>query len=190
MTTTSKSVANYLYEKNIISSDDFELYEYGLGICFNYLLSFGVVLIISTFFGLIWQSALFMLGFVPLRVYAGGYHAKTKGACFCLSAAVVVVFMLVIKFVPFNSVIFPIVLFASVVAVALLSPVECENKRLNNAEVKAYGKRTRIILTFEVAVVLLLYITGAEVAEYSMGLSIILCAALVVVGRIQNIKDH
>lgn len=82
----SAYITNHLISNRIIDNDDFELYKYG----FYILFSFFYFVLISIIFGLIFSNVfnmiLFTIFFIPLRLYAGGYHAKTESKCLILSS--------------------------------------------------------------------------------------------------------
>ena len=42
----------------------------------------------------------FILAYIPIRSYAGGYHASTQLRCYILSNAVVVAVLIAIRLVP------------------------------------------------------------------------------------------
>ena len=77
-TRVSEYVTQQLEKENIITSENRELYRYGiqngLVIALNSLTS----LLIGIIFGELVYSILLLAVYIPLRTYAGGYHASTQ----------------------------------------------------------------------------------------------------------------
>jgi accessory gene regulator B len=65
-------------QSEIISVEDNELYEYGLHQSFILLANIFTTILVGWIFNMMIESIIFLLAFVPLRSYAGGYHAKRQ----------------------------------------------------------------------------------------------------------------
>lgn len=61
----------------IIKDTDRDKCSYGIDIMFSSIMQLLLILIISVFIGNIVETLLFFLMFIPLRIYAGGYHADS-----------------------------------------------------------------------------------------------------------------
>ncbi len=70
-------VVDYFIQNNIIKEKDKELYLYGLQQGAFILVNIVTTLLIGYAFDMIWQSVVFMVAYLPLRAFAGGYHART-----------------------------------------------------------------------------------------------------------------
>lgn len=102
-----------------------------IGVCFGRLLE-GILL-----WGLMY----------PLRKNAGGFHASTRMRCMLLSVGMLIVtFACLIRY-NWPRTVYIFITAVSFLVILFLAPVENPNKRLDNAERKVYGRRTRIILT-------------------------------------------
>lgn len=142
-------VTDELVSNNIINSDDSELYTYGLRQGALMLLNILTILFVGRMFGMLWQSVVFMVTYIPLRTYAGGYHARTQLGCYISSVVLIVAVLLVIRFIPWTNFIIITISITSGLIIYILSPVEDSNKPLDATEVKVYGKKARMILGFE-----------------------------------------
>ena len=81
----NKKIIDILIKHNTISSKDIDIYEYGLFVLwFNFIIIFSFLLqgIITSHFVF---TILFLIFYLPLRIYLGGYHCKTPKRCFILS---------------------------------------------------------------------------------------------------------
>lgn len=87
--------AKYILEKFILqqgtSDNDKIVYLYGLSAGITILENIVITLILGYIFGNLIQTMIFLLSYIPLRSYAGGYHAKTEQVCFIFSTLLIIV---------------------------------------------------------------------------------------------------
>lgn len=132
------------------------------------------------------ESVIFMAAYIPLRSFAGGYHAKTPVRCYILSLIMITVVLAGTKYLPFTNVVYYVILAVTVLIVLLLSPVEDKNKSLNRTENKVYKKSVMIITATELVICLILRLTNYNglfiLVIYSFGV----LSFMLVVGKIKN----
>ena len=90
--------------------------------------------IVSWLMGDVIVGLLFELIYIPIRIYAGGYHASSKRRCECLSYGSLLLCMILIFYVPMKMEIIHVLLVFSGGIILLQSPIESSNKRLNSVE--------------------------------------------------------
>lgn len=78
---TACKITQRLCEKDIISERDFDLYEYGFNMGITVLLNLISTIVIGVIAGKVFESIAFLVFYIPLRSYAGGYHASTPRRC-------------------------------------------------------------------------------------------------------------
>ena len=99
MNSILERLTNHFVVNEVIRDEDREIYYYGLYQGFLIIVNIITAIIIGVIFRMVWQSILFMLAYVPLRTYGGGYHAKTEGRCYLISIALASGVLLAIKFI-------------------------------------------------------------------------------------------
>lgn len=135
-------------EKLQFSEDEkVEIIKYGIERCKMIIISITITLLLGCFFGILYQSIIFLLAFSILRRYAGGYHADTQLRCYVISLIIVILSFFCIKHIYFNNIISFLNLSLSLVIILFLSPIDSENRRLDEKEKQKYGLRTRITAT-------------------------------------------
>lgn len=82
----SCKIADRLEHCGIISKSNRTLYEYGLRQMFATILNILTMLLIGFIMGLAVPAMVYTIAYIPLRVYAGGYHASTPQRCWAFSA--------------------------------------------------------------------------------------------------------
>lgn len=78
----------FLYDHCNLPDNQRHIYIYGSKLFFSTSLGIISILLISYLIGSIASGILFVLIFVSIRLFVGGFHAKTYGRCFWLSNSV------------------------------------------------------------------------------------------------------
>ena len=108
-----------------------------------------LTLMIGAMLDMIAESILYSAAYIPLRKYAGGYHAPSPKICFIASTMLMIVSLLLVKFVEIPVYISTYIVFISSVILFIKAPVESCNKPLNEKEKNAFKRRAHIILITE-----------------------------------------
>lgn len=177
----SKNIADKLVYDHVIQETDRVVVEFGLKQLFAVLRSLIITLLISIWLHNTLEYVIFLLFFWPLRIYAGGYHAKTSSRCLTISViSIFIILELNDKLILSQYVTFTITYLLAPIIYKVI-PQENEKKKLDKMEYKMYRKRGRFILIIEVAVSVLMHIIdcyiGYTLIMYSFGLMAILLLA-------------
>ena len=151
----SEKVTDAMVQQNTIQEENRALYSFGLQQGAFLLGGFLLFLLIGWCFGMPCQTLLYLIFYMPLRMYAGGYHARTQTRCYVLSCVMLVIVLAIMKFAGQYTVAYLMATIIAGVCVFLLSPVEDENKPLDDKEVSVYSKRARSIASTEMVVCVL-----------------------------------
>lgn len=174
MRNISSSIAEILGTQGIIQEDDVDKCRYGLEVFISSSLEALSILLISVFVGNFFETLLFFSAFIPLRIYAGGYHADTRLRCYLVSLAVYGLFTIVIKVLPtdlYRMVNMIEVLFTLGVVI-ISSPVIHHRKGVNDIEIQHYRKRSIQICIVQAVIILALIIFLREnrfVTAFALG---------------------
>ncbi|MHC1746879.1 MAG: accessory gene regulator B family protein [Cellulosilyticaceae bacterium] len=179
-------VASFI-DNEVIRSEDEELYTYGLQQGFLMVLNIATTIIIGVAMGMLWESIIFMVAYIPFRSYAGGYHAKTQLRCYCVSVLLVAGALLGIRLITWTSFISLIVTLTSGIIIFFLAPVEDSNKPLDQIEVKVYKKRTRIIFFFEASMLIFLILLGQQQFATCIVMAIAVLSGMLILGKLKTI---
>lgn len=147
---TSVYIADILEQQNKFAPEDKEVYRYGIQQGLNLTLNILTTIIIGVLCGMVYPSLMFLICYMPLRSFCGGYHAKTHLRCYIYSVIMITCILLVAKYTSFNIVLYEILVLISLIIILLLAPVEDENKKLDNVEKRVFRKRAYIIAFLEV----------------------------------------
>lgn len=184
---TEKIVETLIYNK-IIPKEDRELYTYGFQQGWIFLTNIFTTILIGWVFNMLRESIVFLIIYMPLRFYAGGYHAKTPLRCYLLSILLISTVLLGTKtfqWIDSLLIIFIATTWAGGI-IYLLAPVESRNKPLCDKERKVYKSRTGIILLFLFTMELVLCISGQEEIVIAIIMTFIAVAMMEIAGLIKN----
>lgn len=179
-------IADWFIRNEVIPLEDKDIYTYGLKQGALMVLNIGTTIIIGVMLKMVWQSVILMLAYIPLRTYAGGYHARTQFRCYILSVGIMSATLLVIKLIPWTSFICLVVTFCAGGIIFLFAPVEDSNKPLDQKEIIFYRRRIRIVLSVLLGIALFHWILGQNQITICIIMAIILCAVMLVLGELKN----
>ena len=123
-----------------------EIIRYGLDRIKNTCTMTAVALLLGCAFHVLFQSIIFLICFIALRKYAGGYHADTQNRCYVISTVIIAVALLAIRYTQAgnNNVIFIFLQSLNFAFLWLLVPVDNKNHCLEQWEKERYGRKARI----------------------------------------------
>ena len=179
-------IGNNLVHSGVIKEEDAEIYIYGINQILTSVLNVSSALIIGLIFGVFSEIAVFMAAYIPLRSFAGGYHAKTPLRCYVFSVIMLIVVSIGLKYLHIADCVYYAVLVAATLVVLVLSPVEDRNKPLDEIEQKVYKKRTMNIAAVEVMVCLALKFVGYDNLFVAVVYSFVVLSFMRVAGKVKN----
>lgn len=183
ITNITKKIISFFINNEIIENDKKELYSYGIRQGILMILNISTIIILGLLFKLTWEIILFITAFIPLRIYAGGYHAKTENRCYLFSIILSLIVIVAIKFISVTYFqILCLTIIGSIIIVAL-APIEDSNKPLSQIEVEIYKKNTRIILVIEMLIVIFLLSMKLLEMAFVVAISIFIMSFMLVAGK-------
>lgn len=171
---------------DLTSQDARELYRYGYKLLIMQFINISVAVAIGFAFSCLKEMILFLAAFIPLRSYAGGYHAGGPLTCGVLSAGMELAAAAALQFmvgVQTVNGMLPIIAVCAIV-IYMLAPVAAEHKPLSDFQITSFRKKARMILAVEMAVMAVFYAIGAWSLFSAVAMCHILTAGLLVAGKI------
>lgn len=178
---------------NIITTSEYskydsEVYTYGLFI----ILSSIYLLFVSLALGLIFHNAIesiiFFIVFTSIRMFAGGYHAKSEFACEMISSILFfccVLGMYLVKKYPMYLSFVYYCFWISILLVFIFCPLDSAEKSLSRQEKLKYRKISRVILLLNGIINLICFILKIEMIASPICFAIILQSFLIIMGKIK-----
>lgn len=156
---TKKSIDEKMYNES-----DKAIYQYGYQALLDMFLNIVASLIVSCVFRDFVTVLSFLAFYIPLRVFAGGFHAKTSVGCMIMSAVVLMLACGVIKFIEQINIGYVIVMLHMICLLFLMFtvPVESTGRPLDAMEIKGIRKKARLIVVLEYVIAMALLWFGYE----------------------------
>ncbi len=147
------SLSKKLGEYGIIAKDEIDTCRYGIELFLTSVVEIVSILFIAIALGSFACTLVFFCSFLPLRIYAGGYHADTKFRCYMILLVVYGVFMVLIRFIPISYylVFEGLVVASTVFMVWRFAPIIHKKKTVSETERFFYRKISIKIMMTEIA---------------------------------------
>lgn len=142
---------------NKIDESDRELYQCGYVMLTLEIINFSALILIGLLFQCLIYMALFAVVYIPLRSYAGGYHAPTPIGCGIFSVLLELAIAVLLRYSLYD-VLLPHIYIAAFVAQIIIwfrAPVAAVNKPLSGNQKRKFQRRSRTILLFEAIAIVL-----------------------------------
>lgn len=124
-------ICDWLIKCEIVSLDRRSVYVYGLELLISDIVGISCIVLISALYRQNGMWFPYLLGFIPLRIFGGGYHAKSHFTCI-VSFSLMFLLLLQLKDSWLSSPYIELFISSFVLCVVLFfSPVEATNKPLS-----------------------------------------------------------
>ena len=148
-------------DAGIMKEEDRSVYCYGYALVLEMLVNFIIAAAIGIIINKVVMILVFLLAFIPLRSFAGGYHADKGWKCVLLSNSVILLAILAVEYI--SLIIFPwLILVEIILGVIILrtAPVQSIHKPLNSFEVSQYKKIVIILYITQVLIEIIISLFG------------------------------
>lgn len=187
MNELSSMITDTLAENGFITSDDYAACRYGINVFLISAAEIGFILFISLFLKNSIETLLWLITFIPIRIYAGGYHADTRLKCFAAFVINYLVFSIIITRVVMCPRLYLLMTLFTIFAIFKWAPLQHKNKHVSESEKIFFRKMAIIFVSVEgiiAAAILLLsirntYSLAVLYGLFTAGLSLL-------VGKIKN----
>lgn len=176
----SANIAKWLLHTGAISQENCALYEYSIFCVLFTFFPLFLTMLIGFFGGMTLEAFIFILPFIIIRKFCGGFHFKSSIACTCVSCIVLAVFLWGIRIVMHseNYVLFSAMVVISVFFIITLSPIDSENRQLSKKEKEVFHKIAIVLSVLFFLLYTLLILTHSPNFAIPVGASLILTASL------------
>lgn len=140
----SKQITDFLLSNKIIEEHETEIYVYGYEAFISGVIDIFIALIIGAIFKNTVNTIIFLMEFISVRIYAGGYHAKTYVKCKLIFSMIAISVMIIPKF-DLPLVFSVLVILGFLLIVFAFAPIENKNKPLDSEQKDVSRKISRML---------------------------------------------
>lgn len=187
----SKRILDWMIRNDVVKREDSDVYIFGIHQGIMSMLNIITTIVIAAAMHMLLEGIVFILAYMPLRSFAGGYHARTEKRCYLLSGVLSFTVFAVCKIVSINWMLW-MVLMLSFFIIWFISPVEDSNKPLEEIEIIIYSKKCKKILIIEMLILVGCYILHFDRIARMICVANIALSIIIILGVIRNqrIKDR
>lgn len=144
-----KKIVDSGVESGVFTEDERELQTFSLIIMFEQVIVWVSIFVFAFIGDRFWETGVLLLFYVPLRVYAGGFHARTFKNCFFLSVGVYVAMLIASQRISSVPAVLWVAAAVSIVIIAVKAPISDPNKPMQPGDYEHYRKMVFRILLVE-----------------------------------------
>lgn len=153
------TLAKYFSAKEVYGKDKVVVYKYGFELLLSTIINLLGIFLISVVMGSVVDGILFCTAFIPLRLAAGGYHAKHHWSCIGIFNITFLAFAVLNRYLPAKyALIYALIaIMISSILIWVLAPVEAVNKPLKEAQREIQRQRSIVLACVNITLVLLFF---------------------------------
>ena len=172
---------------NIIQEEDSEIYKFGMLQGSILLINVATSLIIGFLLDKLIECILLSVAYISIRVYAGGYHAKTVKNCYIASTVLIVCGLGLINILPSIRILILGVNIISLIIISTFAPQPSENKPLDIQEYTKYKSILHKILIIEIVIFFFLYYMRMNNLYSTITVAWIMESIMLIIGEIDRL---
>lgn len=147
----ASGLADLLSAHQIVKTEDKDIYAYGLEVLLSTLVNSTILVILGLLLGLFPETLIFIGAYGAMRVFTGGYHARTHLGCIATFTAIYLTSMVLVRYTPDVLRTWPALLISLVclVYIWIVAPVEHVNRPFEGKEYERFKKAGRVVALAE-----------------------------------------
>lgn len=153
----SKWVTAFLIRERSISVENAEIYQYGVEITLSSIFNIVLIMLVSIFAKSIPSGMIFLILFITLRQFSGGYHATTYFRCNTIFLLTYVFVLLMSRYVVISFWANCIFVLLGIMGLLLFAPVPNVHKPLTRDACKRHKRNAIVIYVLFSLIELLLF---------------------------------
>lgn len=151
ITFLGKNISHFLCKKNIIPTEEADIYQYGFETIFSTILGFAITLVIGFAFRRVLLAVIYYAIFVTLRQLTGGYHADSYLKCNIVFSMVTFFVLGMTRLICISQIytilVHLLLLITTIICVWYFAPIENPNKPLTpNQKIRNHNASFVILL--------------------------------------------
>lgn len=182
-------LSNQLIKQDVIEPDYRAVYEYGIELMISSFIGISLIMLIGALLFSIIDAILFLISFILLRSFCGGYHANSYLACnVCsITSFLIVSILSQIDLIPKSWLMGS--LFVCMLIITYISPIENPYKSIDSKD-KIRFKIISSVLFLLFSIVSLFIVNWNERCFGQLAYTLLVITALAIIGYIKQIRTR
>lgn len=178
-----ENIIRIMVNYKIIHEKDREIYIFGMLQGCILLLNVATSLVIGIIFNKPFECILMSAAYILIRIYAGGYHARTLKFCYIASTILIACGIGLINILSLSKHATLGFSFASLLAIMILAPQPSENKPLDIQEHEKYKSILHKVLVIEIVFFIFFYCIRMVSIYSAIAVAWIMVSTMLIIGR-------
>lgn len=153
---TASSLARNLLRHQVIQEDSLDVYVYGFELLLSFLFSTSLIIISGLIMHKVLETIAFLVVFIFLRSYSGGYHASKYYVCTIVTLCVYASVMALSSFLSINFLAFAVLSVLGLISLTIWAPIENPNKEITPKRKRIYKGVSIVLFMFFVSLGILI----------------------------------
>lgn len=149
-------LTNFIIQHSDVKREDADIIAFGVKYGLITLAEILGMVVISFLMRELIPGAVILIAFISIRVYAGGYHAKTLPRCVVMSTILFTLIIIGYKMLYLPIIVKELIALFLGVLILIFSPVENDNRRLSENEKKVF--KNRALLFYSISLIIFMLI--------------------------------
>ena len=145
---TATGLAKRLMLHGVITNDVLDIYVYGFELLLSFLFSTTIIVIAGCIMNKILETFAFLVVFILLRSFSGGYHADTYAKCSIITFLLYGAVMLFSVYIHVSFIFYVALMMIGMIILFIKAPVENPNKELSEQEKKKHRITSLVLFSF------------------------------------------
>ena len=170
-------------EKEIISEQDINIYKYGYVLLYELFVNIVIAVVIGVATNRLGELLVFLLLYVPLRSFCGGWHADKLWKCTIYSNLMLILLCVTLSYeiIYSRTIIMVLIFIIGIIFVGICAPVGTQTKPISSKEKKVYKKRIILIQFIHCIGICLLLLFGKNKYIYVITYAYVMQSVLLIV---------
>ena len=163
----AERITGCLEKQGLIEPDQSEVYVYGMTLLISSAATLFATLLIGLTFHMLVDVLVFLLFFIPVRIFSGGYHAFSYLRCFLTFMFILGSFIAIQQNLPERDVL-PSIVIAPLISLFLIfkfAPVSHPNAPIREKDWIRFKRISRMICIIETSSILIIFICARHNLE-------------------------
>lgn len=177
----ANAVADWLVKTEAVSEEEKDLYSYAVFSVVVSAVPLFITLVVGLFMDMLYKSILFIVPFIMIRKFSGGFHLKSLNKCLFVSTLIIFLSLKAIDIV-LNKEAYIVAVFLAIPSAALIfmeSPVDSAERRLSDHEKIVFSRIAKFLVAVFTTLILVLFYMGKNT------IVVPLCFGIVLPGLLQ-----
>lgn len=163
-----------------------EIVAFGLNEGIHSIMGAAVAILLGCFLGIGGQALIFLAAFIPLRIYAGGYHAQSRKACAFLSLLLILAVFVLLDTWRGSATVTFVLGTVSAGIILCLGSTDNRNHRFSSGERRVYSGICRKMVLIEVVVLAAAGMMNCQIVQSPVAAALLLELLLMLVGKVRG----